>query len=48
MPLSHVYGLGMADRHARHLILAAKSDMSTLFEDISLVRPTELSLVPRV
>jgi fatty acid CoA ligase FadD9 len=51
MPLSHVFGL-------RWLIstlayggigyFPAKSDMSTLFEDIRLVRPTALSLVPRV
>jgi fatty acid CoA ligase FadD9 len=27
---------------------AARSDLSTLFEDISLVRPTELLLVPRI
>jgi fatty acid CoA ligase FadD9 len=51
MPLSHVFGL-------RWLIstlafggigyFPAKSDMATLFEDIELVRPTALSLVPRV
>jgi fatty acid CoA ligase FadD9 len=51
MPLSHIFGL-------RWLIstlafggigyFPAKSDMATLFEDIRLVRPTALSLVPRV
>jgi fatty acid CoA ligase FadD9 len=51
MPLSHSL--------ARHLLFgalgsggtaffAAKSDMSTLLDDLALVRPTELSFVPRV
>ncbi|MFC9898159.1 carboxylic acid reductase [Nocardia sp. NPDC127579] len=51
MPLSHVAG-----RMTLHGLLArggtgyfaAHSDMSTLFEDIALVRPTELFFVPRV
>ncbi|MEV0247015.1 carboxylic acid reductase [Nocardia sp. NPDC050712] len=51
MPMSHVAG-----RMTLHGLLArggtayfaAHSDMSTLFEDIALVRPTELFFVPRV
>ncbi|MEV0298300.1 carboxylic acid reductase [Nocardia sp. NPDC050710] len=51
MPMSHVAG-----RLTLHGVLArggtayftAESDMSTLFEDIALVRPTELFFVPRV
>ncbi|MEV6279395.1 carboxylic acid reductase [Nocardia sp. NPDC051832] len=51
MPMSHVAG-----RMTLHGLLArggtayfsAQSDMSTLFEDIALVRPTELFFVPRV
>ncbi|MEV0342699.1 carboxylic acid reductase [Nocardia sp. NPDC050713] len=51
MPMSHVAG-----RMTLHGVLArggtayfaAASDMSTLFEDIALVRPTELFFVPRV
>jgi fatty acid CoA ligase FadD9 len=51
MPLSHIYGLEwlMATLASGGTgYFAAKSDMSTLFEDISLVRPTALNLVPRV
>lgn len=51
MPLNHAAGRGMI----HHSIVAggttyfvAKSDMSTLFEDIQLARPTSLLLVPRV
>nr|WEH02137.1 carboxylic acid reductase [Expression vector JGI_C10] len=51
MPLSHMaaraslYGtLG----HGGTACFTAKSDMSTLFEDMSLTRPTQLLLVPRV
>ncbi len=51
MPLNHAAGRGIRD----HAILAggttyfvAKSDMSTLFEDIRLARPTSVLLVPRV
>ncbi|OBK48799.1 oxidoreductase [Mycobacterium kubicae] len=51
MPLSHVYGLEwlIATLSSGGIgYFAAKSDMSTLFEDIALVRPTALNLVPRV
>ncbi|MGH3959546.1 carboxylic acid reductase [Mycobacterium sp.] len=51
MPLSHVYGLNwlIATLSAGGIgYFAAKSDMSTLFDDIELVRPTALNLVPRV
>ena len=40
-----------ADRDSRkwrHQLLRGQSDLSTLFEDIALVRPTELLLVPRI
>ncbi|WP_156661095.1 AMP-binding protein, partial [Mycobacterium sp. 852002-51163_SCH5372311] len=51
MPMSHVMG-----RQALYGTLCnggtayfvAKSDLSTLFEDLALVRPTELNFVPRV
>ncbi|MGK8524079.1 carboxylic acid reductase [Nocardia asteroides] len=51
MPMSHVAGRGsltgvLARGGTAHF--AAESDMSTLFEDIALARPTELFLVPRV
>ncbi|MBV9320661.1 MAG: thioester reductase domain-containing protein, partial [Mycobacterium sp.] len=51
MPLSHVYGLEwlIATLASGGIgYFAAKSDMSTLFDDIGLVRPTALNLVPRV
>jgi fatty acid CoA ligase FadD9 len=51
MPLSHVYGLEwlIATLSSGGIgYFAAKSDMSTLFDDIGLVRPTALNLVPRV
>ncbi|MEV5651301.1 carboxylic acid reductase [Nocardia sp. NPDC052254] len=51
MPLSHIYGLAwlIGTLSAGGIgYFAAKSDMSTLFEDIELVRPTALNLVPRV
>jgi fatty acid CoA ligase FadD9 len=51
MPLSHVYGLNWLIATLTNGgigYFAAKSDMSTLFEDIGLVRPTALNLVPRV
>ncbi|MDD7814160.1 thioester reductase domain-containing protein [Mycobacterium sp. CSUR Q5927] len=51
MPLSHVFGLEwlIATLAAGGTgYFAAKSDMSTLFDDIALVRPTGLNLVPRV
>jgi fatty acid CoA ligase FadD9 len=51
MPLSHVYGLAwlISTLTSGGIgYFAAKSDMSTLFDDITLVRPTALNLVPRV
>ncbi|OBI41332.1 oxidoreductase [Mycobacterium kyorinense] len=51
MPLSHVFGLEwlIATLASGGIgYFAAKSDMSTLFDDIALVRPTALNLVPRV
>ncbi|MFF3572904.1 carboxylic acid reductase [Nocardia jiangxiensis] len=51
MPLSHVYGLAwlISTLSCGGIgYFAARSDMSTLFEDIGLVRPTALNLVPRV
>ncbi|WP_435591420.1 carboxylic acid reductase [Nocardia sp. bgisy118] len=51
MPMSHVAGrmslYGVLARGGTAYFTAA-SDMSTLFEDIALVRPTELFFVPRV
>ncbi|TCC36436.1 AMP-binding protein [Kribbella speibonae] len=51
VPLSHIYGREMAigtimQGGASYFV--ANSDMSTLFEDIALVRLTELQLVPRI
>ncbi|MGW1728879.1 carboxylic acid reductase [Streptomyces sp. NPDC002306] len=51
MPLSHLFGrtalfTTLARGGINHFV--ARSDLSTLFEDIGLVRPTELLLVPRV
>ena len=51
MPMSHIMG-----RQALYgslstggtVYFAARSDLSTLFEDLALVRPTQLVLVPRV
>ena len=51
MPMSHVYGrawLITTLTSGGTGYFAAKSDMSTLFEDLALVRPTALNLVPRV
>ncbi|WP_069160817.1 carboxylic acid reductase [Nocardia altamirensis] len=51
MPMSHIAGrvalLGVLARGGTSYF-AAKSDMSTLFQDIAIVRPTELFFVPRV
>ncbi|UQA91544.1 carboxylic acid reductase [Streptomyces halobius] len=51
MPLSHIAGrsslFGTLGRGGISYF-TAKSDLSTLFEDIGLVRPTELLLVPRI
>lgn len=51
MPMSHLAGRSsllttLARGGTTHF--AAKSDLSTLFDDIELVRPTELLLVPRI
>jgi fatty acid CoA ligase FadD9 len=51
MPLSHLYGLNwltitLASGGTGYF--TAKSDMSTLFKDIQVVRPTTLNLVPHV
>ncbi|MFD0360251.1 carboxylic acid reductase [Nocardia sp. GCM10030253] len=51
MPMSHVAGrisLFRVLARGGTAYFAAKSDISTLFDDISLVRPTELFFVPRV
>jgi fatty acid CoA ligase FadD9 len=50
-PLSHGVGRAMlfgALSQGGTVNFVATSDLSTLFEDIALVRPTELMLVPRV
>ncbi|MFE0020239.1 carboxylic acid reductase [Amycolatopsis sp. NPDC059021] len=51
MPMSHLAGRAvlfgtLAKGGTSYFV--AKSDLSTLFEDIGLVRPTELMLVPRI
>ena len=51
MPMSHLMGYGyviMTLANGGISYFAAKSDLSTLFEDLSLARPTTMSLVPRV
>lgn len=51
MPMSHLIGYGyviLTLANGGTSYFAAKSDLSTLFEDLSLVRPTSMSLVPRV
>ncbi|MBB4854416.1 long-subunit acyl-CoA synthetase (AMP-forming) [Mycobacteroides chelonae] len=51
MPMSHIMGRGTltATLSTGGLgYFAASSDMSTLFEDMELIRPTALALVPRV
>jgi len=51
MPMSHVFGrITITATFARGGInyFSAKSDLSTLFEDIELARPTELIVVPRI
>ncbi|PWW63149.1 carboxylic acid reductase [Actinokineospora spheciospongiae] len=51
MPMSHLAGrVALYGTFVRGGIahFTARSDLSTLFEDIALVRPTELLLVPRV
>jgi fatty acid CoA ligase FadD9 len=51
MPMSHIVGssyLMLALANGGTSYCAPKSDLSTLFEDLSLARPTMISLVPRV
>jgi fatty acid CoA ligase FadD9 len=51
LPMSHMMGRGSVYRTLAHggtVYFAAKSDLSTLLEDIALVRPTQMTFVPRV
>ncbi|WP_240274809.1 carboxylic acid reductase [Mycobacterium ulcerans] len=51
MPMSHVMGRQILYGtlcNGGTAYFVAKSDLSTLFEDLALVRPTELTFVPRV
>ncbi|MUL65091.1 oxidoreductase [Mycobacterium sp. CBMA 234] len=51
LPMSHMMGRGTVYRSIAHggtVYFAAKSDLSTLLEDIALVRPTQMTFVPRV
>jgi fatty acid CoA ligase FadD9 len=51
MPMSHVMGRGTLYGtlgNGGTAYFAAKSDLSTLLEDLKLVRPTELNFVPRI
>ncbi len=51
MPMSHVRGRGILYGtlgHGGTAYFTARSDLSTLFEDLALVRPTELNFVPRI
>jgi fatty acid CoA ligase FadD9 len=51
MPLSHVVGhfiLFATLANGGTAYFAAKSDLSTFLEDLGLVRPTELTFVPRI
>ena len=51
MPMSHAVGYGylfLALANGGMSFCSPKSDLSTLFEDLALVRPTMSSLVPRV
>ena len=51
MPMSHLIGYGyviMTLANGGTSYFAAKSDLSTLFDDLTIVRPTFMSLVPRV
>ncbi|SDC26918.1 carboxylic acid reductase [Actinokineospora iranica] len=51
MPMSHIAGrvtLMSTLANGGTAYFTAASDLSTLFEDIALVRPTELFLVPRI
>ncbi|BBZ44763.1 carboxylic acid reductase [Mycobacterium parmense] len=51
MPMSHVMGRGILYGtlgNGGTAYFAARSDLSTLLEDLELVRPTELNFVPRI
>jgi fatty acid CoA ligase FadD9 len=51
MPMSHVMGRGILYGtlgNGGTAYFTARSDLSTLFEDLPLVRPTELNFVPRI
>ncbi len=51
MPMSHLIGYGyviMTLANGGTSYFAANSDLSTLFEDLALARPSFMSLVPRV
>jgi fatty acid CoA ligase FadD9 len=51
MPMSHVMGRAFlygALGNGGTAFFAAKSDLSTLLEDLALVRPTRLNFVPRI
>lgn len=51
MPMSHLIGYGyviLTLANGGVSYFAAKSDLSTLFDDLAMVRPTSMSLVPRV
>jgi fatty acid CoA ligase FadD9 len=51
MPMSHVMGRGILFGtlgNGGTAYFAAKSDLSTLLEDLELVRPTEMNFVPRI
>ncbi len=51
MPMSHMVGYGylfLALANGGTSFCSPKSDLSTLFEDLRLVRPTMSSLVPRI
>jgi fatty acid CoA ligase FadD9 len=51
MPMSHVMGRGILYGtlgNGGTAYFTGRSDLSTLFEDLALVRPTELNFVPRI
>jgi fatty acid CoA ligase FadD9 len=51
MPMSHVMGRGILFGtlgNGGTAYFAARSDLSTLLEDLELVRPTEMNFVPRI
>ena len=51
LPLNHLAGLGLIHQSLSHggtVYFTLKSDMSSFFEDVRLVRPTHLDIVPRL